>query len=32
MSIADRLDLTLRLVQNTEQVSVAELAQRLSVS
>ncbi|MFC5908925.1 DeoR/GlpR family DNA-binding transcription regulator [Streptacidiphilus monticola] len=33
MSVADRLDLTLRLVQgSTDRVSVAELAQRLGVS
>ncbi|MGP3632493.1 DeoR/GlpR family DNA-binding transcription regulator [Streptomyces sp. 24-1644] len=32
MSVADRLDLTLRLVQGSDRVSVAELSQRLGVS
>ncbi|THV26678.1 DeoR/GlpR family DNA-binding transcription regulator [Glycomyces paridis] len=32
MGVADRLDLTLRLVQNAERVTVAELASRLGVS
>lgn len=32
MGVADRLDLTLRLVQGSDRVSVAELAQRLGVS
>ncbi|MFG3343114.1 DeoR/GlpR family DNA-binding transcription regulator [Glycomyces sp. NPDC048151] len=32
MGTADRLDLTLRLVQGADRVSVAELAQRLGVS
>lgn len=32
MGVANRLDLTLRLVQGSDRVSVAELAQRLGVS
>lgn len=32
MTVANRLDLTLRLVQNSERVSVSELSQRLGVS
>ncbi|WP_158716516.1 DeoR family transcriptional regulator, partial [Streptomyces sp. NRRL S-1314] len=32
MSAGDRLDLTLRLVQNAGKLSVSELAERLGVS
>ncbi|GAA2280111.1 DeoR family transcriptional regulator [Streptomyces ruber] len=32
MGVADRLDLTLRLVQNSDRVSVSELSHRLGVS
>ncbi|MYV99659.1 DeoR family transcriptional regulator, partial [Streptomyces sp. SID3343] len=32
MTVADRLDVTLRLVQGSERLSVSELSRRLGVS